>query len=156
MSTPYPDIAMIRLGALAITGSSKGYAWFPGEPTWNNYWALSGDIYLDTDVSWAAPGVAGTGGSPDILAMATHEIGHALGLEHYNISDPIEGISVMNSSPPRRQGLGTGSLTSDDIAGIQSIYGTGVGSVTPIPVPEPSSFALLGLSGLALFLRRRR
>ena len=147
---------MIRLGALFISGSSKGFAYFPGEATWNNYWALAGDVYLDTGVSWAAPGVAGTGSNPDILAMATHEIGHALGLDHYNTSDSTEGISVMHSTPPRRQGLGTGSLTSDDIAGIQSIYGTGVGSVTPIPVPEPSSFALLGLSGLALFLRRRR
>ena len=37
----------------------------------------------------------------------------------------------------RYSGLGTGQLLPDDIAGIQAIYGAGVGSV--IPIPEPAS-----------------
>ena len=33
----------------------------------------------------------------------------------------------------------------DDIAGIQAIYGSGQGSVTPLGVPEPVAVELLGL-----------
>lgn len=56
----------------------------------------------------------------------------------------------------RFQGLGTGYLTADDIAGVQSIYGAGKGSVTPLPVPEPGGLVLGVLGSLAVFRIARR
>ena len=61
----------------------------------------------------------------------------------------------------RYSGLGTGQLFADDIAGIQSIYGAGSGSVTSL-VPEPASCVLAMLCRdrrsrvLARSTRRRR
>jgi hypothetical protein len=55
----------------------------------------------------------------------------------------------------RFSGLGTGQLFPDDIAGIQAIYGSGVGSVSPLAVPEPAT-ALLAALGTACLLTNRR
>ena len=57
----------------------------------------------------------------------------------------------------RYSGLGTGQLFPDDVAGIQAIYGAGVGSVTSLLVPEPFTLALvLFASGSWLFRRSAR
>jgi len=50
----------------------------------------------------------------DLLTVATHEIGHNLGLDHSR--DP-DAIMFASYSGPHR------SLSPDDVAGIQSIYG---------------------------------
>jgi len=68
-------------------------------------------------------------------------------------SDPT---AVMYWIFQRFQGLGTGHLSPDDIAGIQSIYGAGKGSVTPLAVPEPGGLVLGLLGSLALFRIARR
>jgi MYXO-CTERM domain-containing protein len=51
--------------------------------------------------------------------------------------------------------LGTGKLHADDIAGIQSIYGPGSGTVTSL-VPEPGAAALAAAAIVTLFGARRR
>ena len=55
----------------------------------------------------------------------------------------------------RTSGLGTASLHPDDIAGIQFLYGAGVGSVTPL-IPEPASLVLVVLAIAGWVLSRRR
>ncbi|MBA4181355.1 MAG: hypothetical protein C0506_12260 [Anaerolinea sp.] len=89
--------------------------------------AVEFDMQIDPDWSW-------TTGSPisiDLQSVATHEFGHALGLNH-----SASGSAVMYAS------YGSGSdkraLTGDDIAGIQAIYGT-PGGPTATPANTASA-----------------
>jgi Matrixin len=107
---------------------------------------LPGDIEFDDSDPWQ---LHGTIQVPDIFGAATHELGHALGLNHS--TDPT---AVMFPVFQRFNGPGTGQLGADDIAGIQSIYGAGHGSVTPLAVPEPWSVAMAAMGVTMLALRR--
>lgn len=105
--------------------------------------SAAGDIHFDTKETWKI----GFGGSGfDVFQVAAHEIGHALGLDHSNISGAL--------MYPYYSEAFVGPQ-ADDIAGIQSIYG----APRAPAVPEPSSVVLAAV-GLALSLgaaaRRRR
>jgi hypothetical protein len=56
-------------------------------------------------------------------AIFTHEIGHSLGLAHSDIREAVMYPVAHSSS----------GLHEDDIAGIRSLYGEGIGSVTHLP-----------------------
>lgn len=75
---------------------------------------FSGDIHFDDDETWTLAAQA-TGNQPiDLVTVAAHEIGHAIGLGHSNVA-----CALMNP-------FYTGShryLSQDDVDGIQSIYG---------------------------------
>ena len=135
-------LPQIRIGHHPIDGfgNAKAHAYYP----FQNGGEAAGDVHFDDLDRWQE---IGTQTYPDVLGAAAHELGHSLGLDH-----SADSQAVMFPIFQRRQGPGTGLLTSDDIAGIQAIYGSGVGSVSPIP--EPSS-ALLVLSGMAFSFRRR-
>ncbi|MDR7040169.1 hypothetical protein J2X36_004950 [Methylobacterium sp. BE186] len=116
-------------GLIDGIGNTLGYA---------NY-AFSGQrmsaatVTFDSAEGWHAAGskvVSNQG--VDFFLVALHEIGHALGLDHYN-GKP----EVMNSIiSPSITGLMAG-----DIAGIQALYGAAPGSapvaVAPTPAPAP-------------------
>jgi hypothetical protein len=109
---------------------------------------IASDIFFDNSDPWQE---VGTLPQPDILGAAIHEIGHTLGLGHTD-----DSTANMYWIFRRFSGLGTGQLFPDDIAGIQAIYGAGVGSVTSLPVPEPGIItALLGTVWLITPLLRR-
>lgn len=94
----------------------------------------------------------GTQSAPDVLGATIHEVGHVLGMQHTDVVG-----ANMYWIFHRFSGLGTGQLFPDDIAGIQSIYGAGVGSVTPIGVPEPTTGFLMAAAMICtLPIRRRR
>jgi len=68
----------------------------------------------DGDISLAAGSPYSIGGGNDLYSILLHESGHSLGLAH-----SADGAAVMY---PNLTGVYSG-LTSDDLAGIQSIYG---------------------------------
>lgn len=117
--------------------TTKARAYFPGGGL------NAGDVEFDIGDPWA---LIGTTREPDILGAAIHEIGHTLGLTHSNIA----GVNMFWIFK-RHTGPGSGTLLPDDIAAIQSVYGAGVGSVTPLslPIPEPGSAALALVAVLA-------
>lgn len=57
----------------------------------------------------------------DMQSLATHEVGHLLGLAH--VDESADRYSIMNPSLYIGQGMATRSLTADDIRRIQKIYG---------------------------------
>jgi hypothetical protein len=83
-----------------------------------------GDVEFDHGDPWQE---VGTQPVPDVLGATIHELGHSLGLGHSN-DEEAAMYWIFN----RFSGIGTGELHADDITGIRSIYGTGVGSVTPL------------------------
>lgn len=71
----------------------------------------------------------------DIRRVALHELGHVIGLDHPN--EHGQRVSAQMNSI-----LGDlDSLTADDIAGAESLYGSGVtGNITFPPRNEPNAF----------------
>jgi hypothetical protein len=93
---------------------------------------LESDIYFNTLFPWS---VAETGTSDrfDLESIATHEIGHLLGLSHSALGETeliaggrrvIAAESVMFPIAFSRGSIADRTLKADDIAGISDIYGT--------------------------------
>ena len=77
-------------------------------------------LHFDDEERW----VDSESRNVDLLTVAAHEIGHTLGLAH---SDDVNALMFPSYSGPHR------SLGSDDIAGVQSLYGV---ASAPDPAPE--------------------
>ncbi len=69
------------------------------------------NISMDRDVTWRPEG---NSGAFTFIQVMLHEIGHSLGLDHFNTSDAIMNASAND---------GSRDLGADDIAGIQDLYG---------------------------------
>ena len=86
--------------------------------------ATAGDGHFDSDEYWSADPVAGDSNVVRLLEVATHEIGHGLGLFH---SQDTNSIMFPSYDPQRvKTQLGT-----SDINAIQLLYGSGDGTVPP-------------------------
>lgn len=115
-----PDAADIRIGYRTIDGSGGTL----GEAELTYFGDLAAEVDFDSSDSWATEP---TDSAFDFLAVAVHEIGHTLGLNHESNKDAV----MHPFASDIYSGLGTAFLYSDDIEGIQALYGKGTGSVAP-------------------------
>jgi hypothetical protein len=100
-----PSFGDIRIGGMPQSLSQLAFAYLP--PAYNGG-TNAGDIFFNTDQSWQTNGT-----NYDLLCVAIHEFGHALGMAHSQI-DTADMYAYYEGANE--------SLTSDDVAGIQSIY----------------------------------
>jgi len=108
-----PYFGDIRIGGNAMGLGTLAFAALP--PPLNGG-SLAGDIVINTAQSWKV------NNDYDMLTVAIHEFGHALGMGH----SAIQAASMYGTYVWMKQ-----SLNSDDISGIQSIYGTTKADATP-------------------------
>ena len=115
-----PRFGDIRIGAVNLGTSVLGETFLP--PPFNGGTA-AGDIFLNSDpiATW------NINSAYDLETVAIHEFGHALGLGESQITTACM-YAYYNGTKQ--------SLTSDDIAGIQSVWGA----------PQPDQFNSNGLS----------
>ncbi|MBK7643925.1 MAG: matrixin family metalloprotease [Planctomycetes bacterium] len=79
----------------------------------------------------------------DIQGVATHELGHALGLDHSNIPEATMLGALIGSGVTWR------SLAPDDQAGVQALYGArsaGKPEIAALFVPAPLVLVVAGLN----------
>lgn len=88
------------------SGGTLAHAFFPRQGR------ASGDIHFDDDEFWTLGSFSGI----NLTQVAVHEIGHSLGLEHTNVRGAIMFPSYEGYRPEL-------DLASDDIEGIQALYG---------------------------------
>jgi hypothetical protein len=101
-----PRFGDIRIGMVPLPSGILAETFLPPPA---NGGTDAGDIFLNSTVNWQI------GSSYDLETVVAHEFGHAMGLGESSVSTAVmygyyNGIKQ--------------ALTSDDIAGIQSIYGT--------------------------------
>jgi len=90
-------------------GGTLAHAFYP-----HNNKGLSGDVHFDDDEVFSL----GNNEGRNLLFVATHEIGHSIGLEHSSVQ---ESIMYPWYSPLKENDL---DLHEDDIMGIQTLYGS--------------------------------
>ena len=76
----------------------------------------------------------------DIRRVLTHELGHALGLDHPD-QHGQHVDAIMNSMTSDRE-----TLSADDISGAQSMYAAPTPTPTPTPTPNPSGSHFANIS----------
>jgi hypothetical protein len=115
-----------------LAGSNLGVLAFTETPT-SNGWRIR--FYADVTVWEDGPQPLGfLAGHTDLQGVATHEYGHALGLDHSLVVG-----STMWSTIVADQSTAIRSLHADDVAGVQAIYGPKLATK-----PRISGYALAG------------
>lgn len=105
-------------------GGVLGFTFFPY--SWLG--ARAGDVYFDPAESWVL-GNPSNYRDVDLLTVVSHEVGHALGIDHSADRNALMWASY----------VGPRGLNSDDIAAVQALYGppgNESGAVEPVPTAE--------------------
>jgi len=99
-------------------GGTLAHAYFP---------RYGGDVHMDDSENWTENSYKGT----NFLQTLTHEIGHSLGLSHSRVSAAVMAPFYRGWDPAFK-------LHSDDIRGIQSLYGKPPVTTSP-PIVFPTT-----------------
>lgn len=102
------------------SGGTLAHAFAPGA-------GIGGDAHFDEAETFTFSSSRGF----VLFLVAAHEFGHSLGLSHSNV-----GGALMYPTYSFRD-INSFSLSSDDIKGIQSIYGPNTDGTRVIPDPQP-------------------
>jgi hypothetical protein len=95
----------IRIGGYAMSGSILAVAYLPPSA---NGGTDAGDLFINTSQSWQINGT-----TYDLMTVAIHEIGHALGMAHSTDTSAAMYPAYTTTKE---------AVDSDDIAGIRSLY----------------------------------
>jgi hypothetical protein len=135
-------------------GDTLGGTWNSAPLNWSSYADLANTIYLKVVFTGANPA------SPMVLNIYNSDF--SLNNQYEGTSVPIGVVVGANYLPFTLSGTFTSAVLSD-VGGAQITWGgsgsAGVRVEGVATVPEPSTYALLGLAGLALAgyaVRRRR
>ena len=122
----------IRLGGHVFDGPSGTLAHGFYPPL--NGATAAGDIHFDIAETWV---LTLPDAGFDLFNVLTHEIGHAIGLDHTGVANSLMNAFYSESfSGPQ----------ADDIAGAQFIYGAA--PQTEVPAPASALVFVFGLAGL--------
>ena len=107
---------MLSFGSRTHGGSSESRCAFPfdgrGKVLAHAFFPSNGRCHFDEDETYTD----GTPSGTNLLWVATHEFGHALGIHHSDVRNAVMYPYYTGYKP----GFG---LQNDDIAAIQSLYG---------------------------------
>jgi hypothetical protein len=120
-------------------------AYYPNSLIWG------GDVFFDEAESWSTS-LPTPAGRFDLVTLAAHEIGHAIGLDHSAVPGAIMRPSF--SSVAQR------TLHEDDVRGAQFLYGTRVpmrlaGTAAPAVVVQPNGTMAMFFVAVDGRVRRR-
>jgi hypothetical protein len=96
----------IRIGATELDASALSLTFLPPP---DNGGTLAGDIVMNSTSVWSI------NGTYDVMTVAVHELGHALGLGHSALTSAVMYTTYTGIKQ---------AMTTDDISGIQAVYGT--------------------------------
>ena len=120
-----------NISLFSFSFGSGTHAGIPGEPTdiakfdgkggvlSHAYYPSDGRIHFDEDEKWSTEGTTSrwwlwtSTESESLIYLATHEIGHAIGLGHSNDVNSVMLPTV---------DLGNPSLATDDVNGVNALY----------------------------------
>jgi hypothetical protein len=123
------DANTVSWDATACSGGVLAYTETPIDNGWN--------IVMCDNWNWSDGPGSPSGGQVDIQGVATHELGHALGLGHSTSSCGTCSTSATMCAAICSSGVSERTITADDQAGLQAVYG-------PIPANKPVITSLAG------------